>query len=194
VYRRSAIERVGGFDEAFLRAQDWEMNHRIRSAGGIIWFQPRMRVSYRPRASLRALGRQYFHYGRWRRVVSRQHRGTINLRYLAPPLVVLAVGCGLAVGLSGIGAAAAGFSAAGWLALALVLPAGYLCGVLGAALVIGRGLPARAAASLAAVLVTMHLCWGTGFLTSPRGLIARSSHRIAPEIREVRLSSSRRRG
>jgi succinoglycan biosynthesis protein ExoA len=169
VFRRSAIDRVGGYDEAFLRAQDWEMNHRIRSSGGIVWFQPRMRVSYRPRASLRALGRQYFHYGRWRRVVSRQHRGTINLRYLAPPLVVLAVACGLAVGLAGIGLAAAG--AGGWLALGLILPGGYLCGVLAAALLIGGRLPARAAVSLPAVLVTMHICWGTGFLTSRRGLI-----------------------
>jgi succinoglycan biosynthesis protein ExoA len=174
VFRRSAIERVGGYDEAFLRAQDWEMNHRIRNAGGIVWFQPRMRVSYRPRASLRALGRQYFHYGRWRRVVSRQHRGTINLRYLAPPLVVLAAACGLAVGVAGIAAAAAGVGGAGWLALALVLPVGYLCGVLAAALLIGRGLTARAAASLPAVLLTMHICWGTGFLTSPRGLIPRT--------------------
>jgi hypothetical protein len=171
VFRRIAIENVGGYDEAFVRAQDWEMNHRIRGAGGVVWFQPRMRVSYRPRASLRALGRQYFHYGRWRRVVSRQHRGTINLRYLAPPLVVLAVTAGLAVGLSGIGAAVAGAGGAAWLTLALILPAGYLCGVLAAAVLIGRGLSARAAASLPPVLVTMHICWGTGFLTSPRGLL-----------------------
>ncbi len=59
VFRRSAIDRVGGYDEAFLRAQDWEMNHRIRASGGTVWFQPRMRVSYRPRANLGALCKQY---------------------------------------------------------------------------------------------------------------------------------------
>ena len=74
VFRRAALDRVGGYDEHFLRAQDWEMNHRIRDAGGPVWFQPRMRVTYRPRADLRALSSQYFHYGRWRRVVARQHR------------------------------------------------------------------------------------------------------------------------
>ena len=26
-----ALDRVGGYDEAYVRAQDWEMNHRIRS-------------------------------------------------------------------------------------------------------------------------------------------------------------------
>lgn len=99
VFRRSALERVEGYDEAFLRAQDWEMNHRIRQTGGVVWFQPRMRVSYRPRPNVKALARQYFHYGRWRRVVARQHKGTINLRYLAPPAAVAAIVAGLAGGL-----------------------------------------------------------------------------------------------
>src|SRR5713226_2858429 len=75
VYRRAAIEQVGGYDEAYQRAEDWEMNHRIRLSGGLIWFQPKLRVTYRPRASVAALGAQYFHYGRWRRVVARQHAG-----------------------------------------------------------------------------------------------------------------------
>ncbi|GAB3886530.1 glycosyltransferase family 2 protein [Microbispora bryophytorum subsp. camponoti] len=97
VFRRSALDRVGGYDEHFLRAQDWEMNHRIRETGGLVWFQPRMRVTYRPRPNVRALAKQYFHYGRWRRVVSRTHQGTINLRYLAPPAAVAAMALGLVV-------------------------------------------------------------------------------------------------
>ena len=40
-FRRSALERVGGYDESMVRAQDWEMNHRIRESGGLIWFTPR---------------------------------------------------------------------------------------------------------------------------------------------------------
>ena len=73
VYRRAAIEQVGGYDEAFAVAEDWEMNHRIRQAGGLIWFLPDLKVTYRPRDSIRALAVQYFRYGRWRRVVARQH-------------------------------------------------------------------------------------------------------------------------
>jgi glycosyltransferase involved in cell wall biosynthesis len=91
VFRREALERVGGYDEHFQRAQDWEMNHRIRETGGLVWFQPGMRVSYRPRPNVKALAKQYFHYGRWRRVVARTHQGTINVRYLAPPAAVLAM-------------------------------------------------------------------------------------------------------
>src|SRR4249919_3920001 len=53
------LARLGGYDESFLRAQDWELNHRIRSSGGVVWFTPRLTVSYRPRSSVRSLARQY---------------------------------------------------------------------------------------------------------------------------------------
>ena len=59
-----------------------------------MWFSPPLRVSYRPRSTLRALARQYRDYGRWRRVVARQHSGTVNARYLAPPVVLVAVSVG----------------------------------------------------------------------------------------------------
>lgn len=180
VFRRTAIERVGGYDEAFLRAQDWEMNHRIRASGGTVWFEPRMRVSYRPRADLRALARQYFHYGRWRAVVAREHKGTINPRYLAPPTVVLAIAVGLAAGLAGlVGGVAGHWPGLRWLCLGFAVPAAYLCGVLAASAACARGLPRAAAAWLPAVLATMHICWGTGFLTSPRGLIPSRGDRLS---------------
>jgi glycosyltransferase involved in cell wall biosynthesis len=169
VYRRAAIERVGGYDESYLRAEDWEMNHRIRQSGGVIWFQPRLRVTYRPRASVATLGAQYFHYGRWRRVVARKHAGTINLRYLAPPVAVLVIAAGLAAGTAGLAAGAA-LPWARWLAVAFVIPVTYLAGILTVTGLAARGLAPRARFWLPLALATMHMCWGAGFLTSPRGL------------------------
>ncbi|MET8050293.1 glycosyltransferase family 2 protein [Streptosporangium sp. NPDC005286] len=156
VFRREALERVGGYDEHFQRAQDWEMNHRIRETGGLVWFQPRMRVSYRPRPNLKALAKQYFHYGRWRRVVARTHEGTINLRYLAPPLAVLAILAGLVL--------------SPFLWPGLLIPGGYLAAILAGSVVTGSGLPTQALIRLPLVYVTMHMSWGWGFLTSPRRL------------------------
>ena len=123
VFRRSAIEQVGGYNEDFKVAEDWELNHRIRQAGGLIWFQPALRVTYRPRATVAELAVQYFRYGRWRRAVSREHSRTMNLRYLAPPAVVALLAAGTLAGLAGIGGLAAG-SWLGWLTTAFVLPAG----------------------------------------------------------------------
>ena len=166
VYRRAALERVGGYDEGYQRAEDWEMNHRIRQAGGLIWFQPRLEVTYRPRESVRTLAVQYFNYGRWRRVICREHAGTANLRYLAPPAAVVAMAAGLALGLAGLAAGAA----LAWLTLGFAIPCAYLGGVLAVTAMAARDLPRRALACLPAALVTMHVCWGAGFLTSRRGL------------------------
>jgi succinoglycan biosynthesis protein ExoA len=157
VFRRAALARVGGYDEAFLRAQDWEMNLRIRRTGGLVWFQPALRVSYRPRSRVRDLGRQYFHYGRWRRVVMRRHEGTATPRYLAPPLALVGIAAGTVLAVLGVWPAA-------------VLPAGYLAVVVAGSLVEARGMRPAAALRLPPALVTMHLSWGAGFLTSPKRL------------------------
>ncbi|WP_338108757.1 glycosyltransferase [Rathayibacter rathayi] len=50
VFRRSALERVGLFDERFKRGQDWELNRRLREHGDVVWFTPRLSVTYRPPA------------------------------------------------------------------------------------------------------------------------------------------------
>jgi glycosyltransferase involved in cell wall biosynthesis len=155
-FRREALERVGGYDPHFARAQDWEMNHRIRETGGRVWFTPELKVTYRPRSTVRALAKQYFHYGRWRRVVARHHEGTINLRYLAPPTMVL-------------GTVAATLVAPKWHAAWLV-PAAYAAGVTVGGVAISRGESPRTRALAPAVLATMHWAWGIGFLTSPRRL------------------------
>jgi cellulose synthase/poly-beta-1,6-N-acetylglucosamine synthase-like glycosyltransferase len=171
-FRRSAIDGVGGYDEQYLRAEDWEMNHRLREAGGLIWFQPEMKVSYRPRATIGALWSQYFHYGRWRHAVARMHAGTINLRYLAPPLAVSAIGIGTLAGLGGLAALAAGGGWLTWLLLAgFAVPLLYLLGLLAVTTTAAKSLRGLALALLPVALATMHISWGVGFLTSPRRLV-----------------------
>lgn len=156
VFRRSALERVGGYDPRFTRAQDWEMNLRIRQTGGTVWFDPELVVTYRPRPSVRRLARQYFEYGAWRRQVMRTHPETAStssaLRYFAPPAAVAGSLVGAAAGVGGW--------VWGWL-----LPAGYAAieAVAVAALVRRAG---RGAMWLPVVLPTMHWAWGIGFLTS----------------------------
>ena len=157
VFRREALERQGGYNEEFIRAQDWELNFRIREAGGLIWFSPELRVSYRPRPNLRALAKQYKDYGRWRHVVARFHEGSINLRYLAPPSAVLAIAAGLVVG-------------AALTPWGLVVPAGYLAAITAGSVPAGKGLPLKSRLWIPVALATMHMSWGWGFLTSPRSL------------------------
>lgn len=154
-FRREAINAVGGFDERYTRAQDWELNHRLRKNGGKIYFDPRLQVTYRPRPNLRKLAKQYFQYGRWRRVVSRSHSGTINLRYLAPPFTLIATLTSLFLGL-------------------LINPIFYLpAAIYGFFLLISSALIAKSVRefiSLLAIIPTMHFAWGAGFITSTKAL------------------------
>ena len=155
VFKRAAVDAIGGFDEHFTRAQDWELNFRLRKNGGKIYFDPRLTVTYRPRKSLAALAKQYFEYGRWRRVVSRTHKGTINLRYLAPPFTLVGVSISIVGGL---------------LNPLLFIPAGtYGVFLLLASLKIGKTLRERL--FLPAILFTMHMSWGAGFITSTRRFV-----------------------
>ncbi|CAB4770891.1 unannotated protein [freshwater metagenome] len=159
VFLKSALVAVGGFDERFTRAQDWELNYRLRAAGGIVYFDPRLHVVYRPRPTLRALAKQYFEYGRWRRVVSRRHLGTVNLRYLAPPFALIGSVASLLLGLL--------------ISPAFFLPAAvYLFFLTIASIAIAQSLIEML--RLPAILLTMHMCWGAGFLTSPRTLVPES--------------------
>ena len=166
-FRRSTLEAVGGYDETFVRAQDWEMNHRIRQRGGLIWFTPRMHVTYRPRPDVASLSRQYRHYGRWRREVMRRHPETAQLpaalRYFAPPVTTVLVLLGLVLGIPGVLMDA-------WTQFFVIAPIGYVTGILVVTPVVGRGLPLAAVLRVPLALFTMHLSWGWGFLTSPNDL------------------------
>ena len=174
VYRREAIEQVGGYDETMLIAEDWELNHRIKAAGHLIWFTPELRVTYRPRATLAALSKQHFRYGRWRRVVARRYPETVNPRYLAAPVATALNAAGLVLGLAGvIGAAAGAGGFVPYLGFGLVVPLTYAAGVTGVAVALAGDQPARVRVRVPAVLAAMHMCWGAGYLTSPRRLARR---------------------
>lgn len=160
VFRRDTLERLGGFDETFTRAQDWELNHRIRASGGTVWFDPSLRVAYRPRSSWKALASQFYRSGQWRREVIRRYPQTASLRYLAPPVTVAGIALATAAGLVGV---ATGRRA---LATGLLAPAGYATVVAAATPVVARDVPPAARAWFPLVVATMHGAWGAGFLRS----------------------------
>lgn len=159
VFRREVLDEVGLYDESLRRAEDWELNHRIRAAGHLILFTPSLRVTYWPRATWDALRRQMYATGVWRGHLVRRHH-TTPWRYLPPPAVALLMGISVAVGLLQLIGVARG---RGW-ALAHVPAVGYLAGVSAVGVTrLGDGsLPDRLLNVV--VLATMHLSWGAGFI------------------------------
>jgi succinoglycan biosynthesis protein ExoA len=95
-YRKELVQRVGLYDENLLTNEDYELNVRIRQAGGQIWFDPQIRSIYFPRATLRQLLTQYWRYGFWKGKMIRRYPNTLRWRQLLPPLFILGI-LGLAI-------------------------------------------------------------------------------------------------
>lgn len=147
--RIAAFRAVGGYDESFSHNEDAELDHRLRAAGYRIWMTGRTRMTYYPRASLRALARQYFGYGKGRAMNLLKHRTTPRLRQMIPVFVAPVL---LATALAPVSAA-------------FILPAAAW-----AAICLGTGLALgiRARRPLTGVMagvsaMVMHAAWSAGF-------------------------------
>jgi len=152
VFRKEVLEKLGGFNEKMIRGQDWELNLRIRESGEQVWFDPRLEVTYYPRSSLRKLTKQFFDTGAWRAQLTKSHINRANLRYFAPPVLVLSVLAGLSLYVSGI----FGF-------IGLIPMIAYLLGV-GLISLASKSLNLKAKLALIVALPTMHFSWGSGFI------------------------------
>jgi len=136
-FQKSWLKKVGGFDPRWVRGQDWELNKRLREAGGTVWFDPRLKVTYYPRDNWPALAKQFFNTGIWRGALTKESPGQSAIRYWIPPLLVL--------------------STIFWLPVTL-----YLLVIAFAAMNAGDLKPATRL-WLMVVLPTMHYAWGIGF-------------------------------
>ena len=148
VYNKEVIDSLGGFDEDFVRNQDYELNHRIIQSGGIVWFEPELKVEYTPRDSLKALWNQYYQYGKAKRMFSRRHPGSLRLRQMAPPALV-------------VGLLSSVVASVFW-PLSLTVPLLYVL-LVSAWIALGSTHNPPLIGSIMATVV-MHVAWGTGFL------------------------------
>ena len=158
VFRKEILEKLGGFNEKMIRGQDWELNLRIRESGELVWFDPRLEVTYYPRSSLTRLSKQFFDTGAWRAHLTKAYINRANARYFAPPILVLTSLMGLVLYLSGF-----------WGVLGLIPLTTYLLGV-GLISLTAKSLDLKAKLALMVALPTMHFSWGFGFLA---GLFSR---------------------
>ena len=89
-FRKSVITELGLYQAKWVRGQEWELNLRIRQAGYTVWFDPVLKVGYYPRASIKALAKQFYSTGRWRGALTKENPMESSFRYWIPPLLVLA--------------------------------------------------------------------------------------------------------
>lgn len=151
LFARGFVESLGGWDEAWPVNEDAELAARVRAVDGRIVILPELAARYVPRGTLRSLAHQYCRYGVYRAKTCRCHPQSTELRHLPPPVLVLTL-------------------------MAAVLPLGrpriaarmalaaYSAGLLTTAGSAARRAGVPDAVALPAVLATMHVAWGAGFL------------------------------
>lgn len=138
------LRAVGGWNERYLRNQDFELNYRLRRAGGAVVFDPRIWSIYKPRESPVAIVRQYWQYGRFKALLLAEEPGSLQPRQLAPVGLMAAMMAAVVPGVPHVAARVG----------------------LGVYTVTLAGVAARTAAGwrTAAVLATMHVTWGAGLV------------------------------
>ncbi len=159
--RMETLRAAGGYDERLPFDEDSDLNYRLRSKGGKLIVSPSIHVQYHVRRSLRALWKQMFCYGYWRRCCQMKNADAVPVRVFAPALLVACLALSAVTAFTPLRAAAA------------VVPGLY------AAFLALTCVAAVRRAKLAAVMVppaiaTMHVAYGVGwwkaFLTRRNGV------------------------
>ena len=156
-FRSSELRAAGGWNEDFARNQDFELNHRLRAAGGRVVFDPEVWSIYRPRESLRAVARQYWDYGHFKALMLARAPRSFRPRQAAPVALVATA----AAAVTPTPAAPIAWGAVGAYAL----------------LIVAASVRLRGGWRTAPVLVVMHWSWGLGVVVGLGGVVARRTRR-----------------
>jgi len=147
---KKTLESLGGFNEDWVVNQDYELNYRLRKAGGKILLSPKIRCRYYVRGSLSSLARQYFRYGIWKVKTLVTYPESVRWRQLVPPAFVLVLVISLAL------------LPLHW-AISKIVPSLYVVTNLVASFHADRCHGWRYLPLLPLVFATLHVSWGLGF-------------------------------
>lgn len=153
-FRRELFGRVGLFRENLAVHEDYEMNARIRAAGGKIYLSGRIRNTYYQESSLRGYLRKAWNYGYWVARWCMLHPHCFAWRHLVPLCFVLAL-----LG----GAALAPFWRPAGMGLVAMLAA-YAVFAIGSSLQLGSRGGWRFAPLLPGLFLLRHITYGLGTL------------------------------
>lgn len=151
-FYKSSVLKIGGFNENWIRNQDYEFNHRLRSLVGPIVLDPNIRCQYFCRESISALWKQYYHYGFWRLNTLIKHPSSFRLRQAAPVLLCFGLGLSLILIVKGS-------------IIGLIIPIAYTgIGILISCHMSLKKKQASLLIYLPIIFATLHLSWGLGFI------------------------------
>lgn len=89
LYKKEIFDKVGYFNEQYVRNQDIELHSRIRAAGGKFYFNPEISSVYYSRNTVKKMVKQAFGNGKWNMVLLKNQNSALSLRHLVPFAFVL---------------------------------------------------------------------------------------------------------
>jgi glycosyltransferase involved in cell wall biosynthesis len=151
-WRTATLRAAGGMREDWAVNEDYELNVRLRAAGGQVFLSPTIRSTYFVRASIPSLARQYFRYGFWKVRTLLEHIGSLRWRQIVAPafVVSLLATAPLVHWLGAIGA------------LHLLV---YAVANIGVSVITASRSSWRFLPLLPAIFLIIHVAWGLGFLS-----------------------------
>jgi succinoglycan biosynthesis protein ExoA len=157
-YPVDLLREMGGWDESLAANEDYELDYRLRQAGGRLLLDPRVVIGWHCRQSVPDLYRQYVRYGKGKADVAVLHPRSLSARHAAAPMLVAWLGL-------------AALRGRRHPAQAVLMLAPYAAGVAVATRQTRRALQDdREWVHLPGAFVAMHVGWGYGFWA---GLIRR---------------------
>jgi len=152
-FRKKLLEDIGLYDSKSSANEDAELNIRILKAGGKVYLDSSIQVTYFPRESLKELAVQYYRYGRGRCYTTLKHKKMTSYRQIAP--VLLVIGLFFSIISSFLQP------------LFLLFPLSYLCVVFLTALLSWpkQSIPFKQRIFTGLAFLSMHTSWGVGFLS-----------------------------
>jgi succinoglycan biosynthesis protein ExoA len=150
-WRIATLRELGGMRADWAVNEDYELNVRLRAAGGRIYLSPTIRSTYFVRDSLARLLRQYARYGFWKVRTLLEHPGSLRWRQLVAPLFVLSLlATPLTVHFFGM--------------IGAVHVAAYLLADITASVVVAARNGWSLLPALPMIFAVVHCAWGGGFL------------------------------
>jgi cellulose synthase/poly-beta-1,6-N-acetylglucosamine synthase-like glycosyltransferase len=153
VYRKDVFKRIGYFNERMVRHQDYDLNYRLRKAGGQILLLPSVVIKYYVRSTIADLWRQFWQYGIWKGRFIRKNPASLKFRHLVPPsfVFVLVFGALLSIFFSPL------------LYVSIFAISAYIGFIFSASIFYLLKGKFKYLPALTIVLLCMHLGWGLGF-------------------------------
>jgi GT2 family glycosyltransferase len=195
---REVLVRLGGFDETLRVNEDYELNYRIRRAGGRIYLIPAIRSTYYGRQSFGAFARRYYAYGAGKAEMLRRHPRSLRPRHLVAPAFVASLAAGPALAALGKRVPERSseprsrmrlvlrWARVGWLAMLAIYAGLNAAATRRAVRRAPRAVSWRVALRVPVAFGLAHIAWGTGFWA---GLLTGSPRRPRPSRSSPQLSS-----